>query len=240
VRRGYYPRGGGVVRVDIRPFPGGGAKLFPPLRLAECRPIALVSIRAFHAGGCPPRVAQEMASGAAGELERAWGESPRFRDRFSRAPAAAPAIGGGCGGGPAPAPPPIAIRIVRDADCAGSGSGVLLVAHPEDAPPPSVGELTLHTRTAMWVAERMTGCEFEVERVDGSGGGGEDDAWRGGRGHRLRQPQRQTQRIGGSGSGSGSSSGSGSGCGSSSRAVAAAAAGAAAAAAAGERWEQQR
>ena len=43
-----------------------------------------------------------------------------------------------------------------------------------------VGELTLHTRTAMWVAERMTGCEFEVERVDGGGGGGEDDAWRGG------------------------------------------------------------
>ncbi len=74
VRRGYYPRGGGVVRVDIRPFLRGGAKLFPPLRLAECRQIALVSIRAFHAGGCPPRVAQEVASGAAGELERAWGE----------------------------------------------------------------------------------------------------------------------------------------------------------------------
>ena len=34
----------------------------------------------------------------------------------------------------------------------------------------------------MWVAERMTGCEFEVERVDGSGGGGEVDAWRGGEG----------------------------------------------------------
>jgi RNA 3'-terminal phosphate cyclase (ATP) len=235
VRRGYYPRGGGVVRVDIRPFPGGGAKLFPPLRLAECRPIALVSIRAFHAGGCPPRVAQEMASGAAGELERAWGESPRFRDRFSRAPAAAPAIGGGCGGGPAPAPPPIAIRIVRDADCAGSGSGVLLVAHPEDALPPSVGELTLHTRTAMWVAERMTGCEFEVERVDGSGGGGEVDAWRGGEGAPAAAATAADaadwcQRIGGSGSRSGSRS----------RAVAAAAAGAAAAAAAGERWEQQR
>ncbi len=46
------------------------------------------------------------------------------------------------------------------------------------------GELTLHTRTAMWVAERMTGCAFEVERVDddGGGGGGEDDAGRGGGG----------------------------------------------------------
>jgi RNA 3'-terminal phosphate cyclase (ATP) len=42
------------------------------------------------------------------------------------------------------------------------------------------GELTLHTRTAMWVAERMTGCAFEVERVDVDVDGGEDDAAGGG------------------------------------------------------------
>jgi len=41
-----------------------------------------------------------------------------------------------------------------------------------------VGELTLHSQTAMHVAERMTGCEFEVERVmmDRGVGVGDDDA----------------------------------------------------------------
>jgi RNA 3'-terminal phosphate cyclase (ATP) len=256
VRRGYYPKGGGVVRVDIRSIPPPaatvprGVKLFPPLRLAECRPMASISIRAFHAGRCPSRVAREMASGAAKELERAWyGESPRFRDRFSSRTSAVGTTDGGGGGGPASSvpPPPIAVRIVRDADCAGSGSGILLVAHPEGAtsspsssssPCPALassgigdarsspsetgrdasrelvrcvedggcvdrwmqdqlipfmaladdsemsemltGELTLHTRTAMWVAERMTGCAFEVERVDVDVDGGEDDAAGGG------------------------------------------------------------
>ena len=140
VRRGYYPKGGGVVRVDIRSIPPPaatvprGVKFFPPLRLAECRPMASISIRAFHAGRCPSRVAREMPSGAAKELERAWyRESPRFRDRFSSRTSSAGTADGG--GGPASSVPPlpIAVRIVRDADCAGSGSGILLVAHPEGA-----------------------------------------------------------------------------------------------------------
>ena len=33
-----------------------------------------------------------------------------------------------------------------------------------------VGELTLHTKTAMWVAERVTGCKFEVEKLYDDGG----------------------------------------------------------------------
>jgi RNA 3'-terminal phosphate cyclase (ATP) len=33
-----------------------------------------------------------------------------------------------------------------------------------------VGSLTLHTRTAMWVAERLTGASFEVERVSADPG----------------------------------------------------------------------
>jgi hypothetical protein len=53
VRRGYYPKGGGVVRVDIRSIPPPaatvprGVKLYPPLRLAECRPMASISISRF-------------------------------------------------------------------------------------------------------------------------------------------------------------------------------------------------
>lgn len=174
----------------------------------------------------------------------AWNERSRFRERFSRS--ATDGIGRE-GGGIRVSVPPTTVRIVHDSDCVGSGSGILIVAYPEDvamssSPCPALassrlgdrrsspfdagrdaarelvecvegcgcvdrwmqdqlipfmaladddngrsemlcGELTLHTQTAMRVAERMTGCEFEVERVDDDRGGEDDGGNDGGDGN---------------------------------------------------------
>jgi len=281
IKRGYYPKGGGIVHVNLRP-PSSllisskkpGRTTFPPIRLTKCRPIGSISIKVFHAGKCPAWVAEKMASGAMKELKRAWRDDPRFRNRFSNVGATndndnenngSSVDDDECGTARGKTTSPIidgaTVRITHEVNCLGSGSGILIVAHPENSndndddddghptktptslphhPPLAssglgdrkvpplqtggnaakelveciasggcvdrwlqdqlipfmaladnggssaqqrsevlVGELTLHSQTAMHVAERMTGCKFDVERVmvdRGVGVGGGDTA----------------------------------------------------------------
>mmetsp|Transcript_26177 Transcript_26177/g.45563 ORF Transcript_26177/g.45563 Transcript_26177/m.45563 type:complete len:212 (+) Transcript_26177:26-661(+) len=177
-----------------------------------------------------------MASGAMKELKKAWRDNPSFRKRFLNAGEVIMEENNDM-----PMSPIIndaAIHITHETNCIGSGSGIFIVAHPNNddcqtlpcpalassglgdrkSPPLQTGsnaakelieciasggcvdrwlqdqlipfmaladgnqqsevvcgELTLHSQTAMSVAEQMTGCKFEVERVlDRDGGGGGD------------------------------------------------------------------
>lgn len=224
IKRGYYPKGGGVVHVNLHPLPSSAASLrppvtFPPIRLTKCLPISKLVIKAFSAGNCPAWIAEKMATGAMKELKRALRENESFYNRIQGDQIIKDA----------------AIEITHDKNCIGSGSGIMLVAYPNNkncqtslhypalassglgdrkVPPLQtgsdaakelidciasggcvdrwlqdqiipfmalaygqseilVGELTLHTQTAMKVAKDLTGCEFEVERLDNDVSGGD-------------------------------------------------------------------
>lgn len=225
IQRGYYPQGGGRVFVNL--YPTLSSRTYPVIRLTDPEPIEGISIKVFHAGKCPRYVADKIARGAIKELKRTWREDSAFRERFCDAQIDANIVNN--------------VEINHVTDCLGSGSGILILAHPKygldgsqtahpklassgvgdrkvspletgtkaarelvecitsggcvdrwmqdqiipfmalaDATVKSevlVGELTLHTQTAMWVAEKMTGCKFEVERLDG-----QDDRYGGGEG----------------------------------------------------------
>jgi len=232
VKRGYYPKGGGIVHVNLHPSATTSSKdhqtLFPPIQLTQCLPIKTITIKAFHAGNCPRWVADKMVAGALRELKSAYRENERFRNRFLNSTTVSKESDG----------MPVSsiidradISITHETSCLGSGSGIIMIAHPnknndndEPLPYPALassglgdripqqtgstaakeliqcissggcvdrwlqdqlipimalsdgsngqqneilcGELTLHTQTAMKVAEWMTGCEFEVERLD--------------------------------------------------------------------------
>jgi len=63
VRRGFFPRGGGEVRVGIRRLSSKSLPL-PPIRLTERGTVVGISIRAFAAGNCPMSMAQTLSATA--------------------------------------------------------------------------------------------------------------------------------------------------------------------------------
>lgn len=195
-RRGYFPRGGGIVRARIPPM----TEKMRPIRLVERGRVADIRIRAFHAGKVPRWVAQKMADAAVKTLRiEAWGDADAALPSDFRPK----------------------VEVVEDKSAVGSGSGLILVARTgtgcllagsalgrpkvraektgEEAARELAsalkaggcvdewlqdqlvlfmalaggesevltGCLTLHTQTAIGVAEELTGVSFEVERLEG-------------------------------------------------------------------------
>ncbi|KAG2496516.1 hypothetical protein HYH03_005340 [Edaphochlamys debaryana] len=68
VRRGFYPKGQGVLEATLPALPPG-ARL-PPISLTDRGKITQVTIHAFSAGRLPPHVAQRMAAAAEAALRR--------------------------------------------------------------------------------------------------------------------------------------------------------------------------
>lgn len=133
IKRGYFPKGGGIVRVTLCPPCPDQTATFQPIQLTKCTEIASISIKAFHAGSCPKFVAEKMVSGAVKELKRAWRENQHFRSRFllvggetSDAQTVSSIIDGAD------------VEITHETNCIGSGSGILIVAHPSFLPFQSV------------------------------------------------------------------------------------------------------
>lgn len=58
--RGYYPKGGGQVRVTVKPL----SKPLPPLNMTDCGVVNRISIRSFCAGSLPKHLAAEMGQAA--------------------------------------------------------------------------------------------------------------------------------------------------------------------------------
>lgn len=131
VKRGYYPKGGGVIRAsvcppNIRPSTSVSAnkRTFPPIQLTECRPVSSLRVLAFHAGNCPAWIPQKMVDGALKTLKRACNENPVFCKRFcctneANAKSSAASVINNAD-----------VVITHETNCIGSGSGIMIVAYP--------------------------------------------------------------------------------------------------------------
>jgi RNA 3'-terminal phosphate cyclase (ATP) len=73
VRRGFYPRGGGEVRLAVRRL--SKALPLPPIRLTERGRITRIVVRAFAAGNCPPSTAETLSSTA----QNLIASNPRYK-----------------------------------------------------------------------------------------------------------------------------------------------------------------
>lgn len=203
VRRGFFPRGGGIVRLRASPLPPGGA--LPPLTLTARGEVEVVTVSAFTAGRVAPGVGGRMVAAAVAALARRLPGVP-VRASVAHEPPEA-AVDDGCGvlavartaggcllgasalgqrGVPAEA---LGQRAAEElADCVDSGACVdpwlldqlvLFMALAAGRSEVVAAEPTLHTRTAVAVAQALTGARFEMGPVGSGGGpGGAAPLWR--------------------------------------------------------------
>lgn len=68
-RRGFFPRGGGIVSVTVPALPPGAS--LPPIQLAARGALQRIDVRAFAAGRAPRSTAQRMADAALADLRAA-------------------------------------------------------------------------------------------------------------------------------------------------------------------------
>ncbi len=183
LRRGFFPRGGGEVHVKLRPrlqLP------LPAIRLTERGTIAEIKIRAFAGGACPRSVAKQLAESAKAYLLSSpipgiiWDDICITCDILHYENA----VGSGSGivivattssgcllGGSAVGSPrtPLAETAQQAAteilDAINGGIGNACVDEYLGVSERSTGCLTLHTRTAIWLAEQMCAARFEVTRL---------------------------------------------------------------------------
>eukprot|EP00536_Pseudo-nitzschia_multiseries_P009760 jgi/Psemu1/201609/e_gw1.282.52.1 len=192
VRRGFFPRGGGEVRAAIRrPCPD----TFPlrPIRLTERGEIAEITIRSFSAGNCPRSMAKQLSAIVEGTVVAS---NPSHRhipvrvvDTVRRR-----LISSGCGvlvvaktdtgcllGGSSIGSPKIPLEetarvAARQVIEAMEGGGcvddylqdqlILYMALAEGVSEVVTNSLTLHTRTAIWVASQMLpSVRFQVAKL---------------------------------------------------------------------------
>jgi RNA 3'-terminal phosphate cyclase (ATP) len=186
VRRGFFPKGGGEVHVSTKSTQGS----LPSISLVERGDIAHVLIRSFHAGKCPRRVAERMASTAKDHLEAQGTTNISVSIVYEE-----PAISSGSGiliiattitscrlagsalGSPKVPPTQVGIEAAKEL-CATLEDGgcvdeylqdqlVLYMALAEGTSEMITGSMTLHTRTAIWTAEQCCEARFQVDRLDG-------------------------------------------------------------------------
>ncbi|GLB35179.1 putative RNA 3'-terminal phosphate cyclase (RTC), insert domain [Lyophyllum shimeji] len=193
VKRGYYPKGGGEVRVDVE----------PRTRLQAARVLERGRVRRVegiaHFAGLPMSVGREMVQGARRRLGEAKELNPPederevevdikyHRERNEDTKGAGSGIvlwaeleGGGVIGGSAVGrkgtdPHKVGeeaaeelLRGLRSGGCVDEwlqDQIIIFMALAEGRSEVRCGKggLTLHTQTAIWVAEQMTDAKFEVE-----------------------------------------------------------------------------
>ena len=187
VRRGYFPRGGGEVRIEIEPW----RETLPPIVLTERGEVSNIRIRSYYGGTTVPlRVAAEMAESAKKVLQEAGITVEPEVEIVNQTEA----IGSGCG---------ILLVATTTTDCllAGSALGtpkkhatkvgreaaeelvatlkdggcvddwlqdqlILFMALASGSSEMLTGSLTMHTRSAIWTAEQLSGAKFEVKRLE--------------------------------------------------------------------------
>ena len=192
-RRGFYPKGGGAVRVEVRPAGPAGLRA---LDLAAPGAVERVELRAWFAGAVPEEVPQRMAEAARARLRAALGVEVPAELEIQKVPGARKKTGDGAG---------LLVRVVTAA--AGGLGGTALLERGSKESPEELGnraaeqvvgalaagaavdehmqdqliiymalargtsrvamaEPTLHTRTAIAVMEQMLGdrVRFHTER----------------------------------------------------------------------------
>jgi RNA 3'-terminal phosphate cyclase (ATP) len=187
VRRGYYPKGGGLVNVEVKPIDG----CLQPLTLIYRGKLKKIFIRAFYAGEFNNGYAKRMAIDAKNHL-RSRVQSSLYEDLIEEDQNA---IGSGAGilivamfdTGRLLAGSSIAgfrkekakivakraadelFQAILDGGCVDDWLQDQLILYAALADGMSqifTGSLTLHTYTAIMLAEKMTGARFEISKVD--------------------------------------------------------------------------
>mmetsp|Transcript_25441 Transcript_25441/g.37450 ORF Transcript_25441/g.37450 Transcript_25441/m.37450 type:complete len:442 (+) Transcript_25441:228-1553(+) len=191
LKRGYFPRGGGVMKFVVeRPI----FKL-NPIRIVDRGNVQSVRIRVFYAGKVPRAIAQDMAKSAQEALEtRLLQSQPQMKNGIEcHIVHETNSVGSGSG---------ILITATTSTGCilAGSALGkprqsasdtgelaafelvdalqyggcvdkwlqdqfILYMALADGTSEVITGGITLHTKTAIMIAEKLTGASFEVERL---------------------------------------------------------------------------
>eukprot|EP00884_Botryococcus_braunii_P013331 jgi/Botrbrau1/2199/Bobra.101_2s0030.1 len=186
-RRGFFPKGGGRVRLRVQSLEAGTC--LPPLRLTDRGDITRIEISAFTAGRIPPAAAQHMLTAAQSVLNEAGYDNMLMKTRCEHeSPSQAFGDGGGCliraltsegcilGSAAVlhPRRPPSDIaeeaaqELVQDLADGGCSDRwlqdqvIIFMALAEGESEVTCGEPSLHTRTAMVVAEDLTRARFSV------------------------------------------------------------------------------
>ncbi|CAJ1966512.1 unnamed protein product [Cylindrotheca closterium] len=185
-RHGYYPKGGGDVMIHTTPL----ASFLSPIILRDRGHIVNIRIIAFHGGNCPGHVADRMAKGAHAHVQQKYlGISIQKQVTFHQS-----AVGAGSGIlivaqtdtgcrlagsalGSRKESPQQTGRMAAEELCSTLRDGGCVDEHLQDqlilymalASGKSeivTGSVTLHTQSAISVAEQMCGIAFEVEKLD--------------------------------------------------------------------------
>ncbi|KAL6309165.1 RNA 3'-terminal phosphate cyclase [Sparassis latifolia] len=187
--RGFYPKGGGEVYLSVPPVRGP----LPPVELIERGSLSTVAGRAYVAG-LPERVAEAMRDAAVQTLVSS-GVDPGVIDISSVREKRSESVGSGSGivlwaetsggcvlGGsavgqkrrdPATVGREAAEELVRNLEHGGcvdehmQDQMIIFLALARGRSTVRTGPLTLHTRTAIWIAEHLTEAKFEIEEPRG-------------------------------------------------------------------------
>ncbi|CAG9795481.1 unnamed protein product [Diatraea saccharalis] len=184
-RRGYFPKGGGHVTVEVSPVRG-----FRDVSLLERGDVTAVRGSSFVAGVLPLKMAQEMADGAKEELKHVHSnvDIRCYKEDRSIAPDncngiilwAETSLGHVLGadalgrrghdpralGGAAARPLRDVIRARACLDAHAQDQIILYMALAAGKSSVKVGDITLHTKTAMHIAELIAKIKFNVHTED--------------------------------------------------------------------------
>jgi RNA 3'-terminal phosphate cyclase (ATP) len=187
IRRGYFPKGGGEVHVRTRPC----QRPLRPIQLTERGDVCEIRIRAFHAGKLPRHLAQTMADVAHTYLQKRI--TTNAPDYHVEVVMEHQAVGSGLGilivaktttgcllaGSALSSPKKVASQVgmdaaaelyatLQDGGCVDEwlqDQLIMFMALAEGSSEMLTGSLTLHTQTAIWIAEEMSGVKFEVTKL---------------------------------------------------------------------------
>jgi RNA 3'-terminal phosphate cyclase (ATP) len=190
VTRGYFPKGGGHVIVQVQ----GLDQPLRPVQLVERGQLQSIHLRAFHAGKLPRHLAETMAQAATTVLQTT-GLLTSTTSLTVEIVTERAAVGNGlgvllvattstgcrlggsalCGRGQDAGTTGLQaadelVQAWRDGGCVDDwlqDQLVFFMALAEGRSRLVTGSLTLHTRTALWVAEELAGVTFSVTRLDG-------------------------------------------------------------------------
>ena len=185
LKRGHFPKGGGEVTVEIEPV-----KKLSPLSLQEMGEVTDVVGVVFVAGNCPKKILHKMADtveallakslpGVKLQLERQ--QNPHAMDNASGLVLSAVTstgchLGGSCLGSTSELPELTAEKAVEEllesvehracVDKWTQDQIVLFMALAEGRSVVRCGPVTLHTETAIYVAEQLIGAKFTIVPAD--------------------------------------------------------------------------
>lgn len=185
VRRGFFPKGGGEVNVDVTPV-----QYIRPIELTQRGELTAVWGHAFVAGGVKMNTAQTMADTAYDYLVKSY---PDFKTKLKittyqlssdkaigngsgvyifAATSTGARYSGGCNGSPRTSPGECGLNAAKELwsslcenicfDEHTQDQLIVMMALAKGTSRVRVGQISLHTRTAIHIAELMTSAKFNI------------------------------------------------------------------------------